>query len=134
MAGGDGMTGRVVHFELPVDDTARAQAFYRDAFGWTIADVPGMDYMLVGTVATDEIGIPTEPGAINGGMQQRRDPVTGTVITVQVDDIESALADVERLGGKVVQGKKPVGPMGFTGYFSDPEGNVVGLWQDAGDA
>jgi hypothetical protein len=38
---------------------------------------------------------------------------------------------VERLGGKTVQGRAAVGDMGFTGYFTDSEGNVVGLWQTA---
>ncbi|MDQ1668085.1 MAG: uncharacterized protein QOE40_146, partial [Actinomycetota bacterium] len=30
------MGGRVVHFEIPADDLARAQEFYRSAFGWEI--------------------------------------------------------------------------------------------------
>jgi hypothetical protein len=27
--------------------------------------------------------------------------------------------------------KTPVGDMGFAAYFTDPEGNVVGLWETA---
>lgn len=57
------MTGRVVHFELPADDVQRAQAFYRDAFGWAVNAMPGMGYTLLGTAPTDENGMPTEPGA-----------------------------------------------------------------------
>ena len=26
---------RIVHFEIPADDPARAMAFYRSAFGWS---------------------------------------------------------------------------------------------------
>src|SRR5690625_2025713 len=33
--------------------------------------------------------------------------------------------------GAVVEGKSPVGDMGYTAYFTDSEGNVVGLWQNA---
>ena len=124
------MNGRVVHFELPVDDQERAKAFYAGAFGWNLADVPGMSYTMVTTTPSGDRG-PTEPGAINGGMAGRGGPITAPVITVEVADIEEALATVERLGGKTVQGRAAVGDMGFTGYFSDSEGNVVGLWQSA---
>ncbi len=51
-------------------------------------------------------------------------------VTVTVSDIDGTLANVKKLGGKVVEKKSAVGDMGFTAYFSDPEGNVIGLWQD----
>ena len=51
-------------------------------------------------------------------------------LTIGVDSIDDALAAVEKHGGKVVAGRQPVGEMGFVGYFSDPEGNVVGLWEN----
>jgi predicted enzyme related to lactoylglutathione lyase len=124
------MSGKVVHFELPADDQNRAKTFYAEAFGWDLADVPGMAYTMVTTTPSGDRG-PTEPGAINGGMAGRGGPITAPVITIDVDDIDTALATVERLGGKTVQGRMPVGEMGFTGYFSDTEGNVVGLWQTA---
>jgi predicted enzyme related to lactoylglutathione lyase len=38
---------------------------------------------------------------------------------------------VEKLGGSVVEPKMPVGGMGFAAYFADPDGNVVGLWENA---
>jgi len=75
--------------------------------------------------------MPTEPGAINGGMTKRQDPVKNTVITIDVSEIDSSLKSIEKLGGKVVQKKQPVADMGFTAYFKDTEGNVVGLWQNA---
>jgi predicted enzyme related to lactoylglutathione lyase len=124
------MNGQVVHFELPVDDPERAKRFYTEAFGWSLADVPGMGYTLATTTPTGDRG-PLEPGAINGGMAGRGGPITAPVITVEVDDIDAALTAVERLGGRTVQGRNPVGDMGFSGYFADPEGNVVGLWQTA---
>lgn len=27
--------------------------------------------------------------------------------------------------------RQPVGDMGFVAYFRDPEGNIVGLWENA---
>ena len=125
------MSGRVVHFEIPADDLERASSFYREAFGWRLNAVPQMNYTLVSTTAVDETGAPTEPGAINGGMLPRGGPVASSVITIEVDSVARALAKVEELGGKTVLGRQPVGDMGFSAYFTDSEGNVVGLWENA---
>jgi predicted enzyme related to lactoylglutathione lyase len=38
---------------------------------------------------------------------------------------------VEKLGGSIALGRQAVGDMGFSAYFTDPEGNVIGLWQNA---
>jgi uncharacterized protein len=125
------MAGQVVHFEIPADDMERARAFYRDAFGWNITAVPEMQYTMVSTTETDENGMPKEPGAINGGMMERQGQLTSPVLTISVDEIDTALANIEKLGGAVVAPKMPVGEMGFAAYFTDPEGNVLGLWQTA---
>ena len=125
------MSGRVVHFELPADDVERARGFYRDAFGWRMDTMPGTDYTMVGTTPTLDNGMPAEPGAVNGGMLARQGPITAPVITIEVDDIDAALARVEQLGCKTALGRQTVGEMGFTGYFVDPEGNLIGLWQNA---
>jgi uncharacterized protein len=124
------MSGRVVHFEVPADDLERAQGFYREAFGWQLSPIPQMSYTLVSTAPVDDQGQPTEPGAINGGMLQRGGPITSPVITVEVENIDRALARIEELGGKTVVGRQAVGDMGFSAYFSDSEGNVVGLWEN----
>jgi len=124
------MSGSVTHFEIPVDDMARAQAFYRDAFGWQIAAAPGTDYTLVRTAPTDENGMPSEPGTINGGMLPRGEPVLQPVVTITVDDVDAALETIENLGGITVQGRTPVGGIGFAAYAKDSEGNVIGLWEN----
>ena len=126
------MSGRIVHFEIPAADLDRAQTFYREAFGWTITPMPEMQYTMVQTGPATEQGMPSEPGFINGGMMQRQDPITSPVVTVHVEDVDDALRHIEELGGKTVAGRMAVGEMGFAAYFSDPEGNVVGLWQTAG--
>ena len=125
------MSGQVVHFEIPVDDMARAQDFYRDVFGWQLTTVPEMGYTLVSTTPAGLDGRPNEPGAINGGMLSRQDPITAPIVTIDVDDIDDALATVEKLGGKAVISRQAVGEMGFSAYFTDTEGNLIGLWQAA---
>lgn len=119
----------IVHFEIPADDMKRAENFYTRAFGWNANQVPNFEYTMFGTVSSDQNGAPTVPGAINGGMPKRGKPVEHVVVTIKVDDIDSSLEKIERLGGKTVQKKMPIGDMGFTAYFKDTEGNTIGLFQ-----
>jgi uncharacterized protein len=125
------MSGQVVHFEIPTDDMGRAQDFYREAFGWQLTSIPEMGYTLVSTTPAGPDGRPTEPGAINGGMLTRQAPITAPVVTIDVDDIDEAMAKVEKLGGKAAITRQAVGDMGFSAYFTDTEGNLIGLWQTA---
>ena len=125
------MSGRVVHFEIPFDDGDRAREFYREAFGWSLDQMPEFDYTAVSSGPSGDQG-PTEPGYINGGMFKRDGgPLSGPIITIDVESIEDALAKVESLGGSAVGEKMTVGEMGFAAYFRDPDGNIMGLWQNA---
>jgi uncharacterized protein len=126
------MSGRVVHFEITYDDGDRARAFYEKAFGWQLQTMEGMGYTLVTTGPSGEQG-PTEPGFINGGMMQRQGPYTATapILTVEVDNIEDALAAINGAGGATVAERSAVGDMGFSAYFNDPDGNLLGLWENA---
>ena len=126
------MSGRVVHFEIPADDVARAEEFYRSAFGWNLNPMPDMGYTMVSTTPTDEQGAPKDPGAINGGMFKREATISTPIITIDVDDIDKALETITSNGGSTVQGKESVMDMGFSAYFKDSEGNLMGLWQTAG--
>lgn len=125
------MSARVVHFEIPFDDGDRARGFYRDVFDWQIQSMPEVAYHMVSTGPLTDQGMPSEPGYIGGGMLQRQDPVTKPVITLEVDDIDAALIAIEQHGGAVVGEKNAIGTMGFAAYFTDCEGNLMGLWQSA---
>jgi len=92
--------------------------------------MPGMDYTIVSTGPSGEAG-PTEPGYIGGGMAQRGESLAAPTVVVEVDDIDDALKKIDGLGGSTVLARTPVGEMGFSAYFTDPEGNVIGLWQTA---
>ena len=124
------MSGRVVHFEIPFDDQERASSFYTATFGWDLTAMPEMKYVLATTGPSDQ-GPPSEPGFINGGLLERSEAIAAPVLTVEVDDIEATLAQVEERGGATVSTKQAVGEMGFAAYFTDPEGNLMGLWQNA---
>ena len=124
------MSGRVVHFEIPFDDGDRARDFYQTAFGWDLMPMPEMGYTMVSTGPMGDQG-PSESGYIGGGMMQRSEAIQGPIITVDVDDIDATLATIEEHGGKTVTPRQAVGQMGFSAYFNDPEGNLIGLWQNA---
>ena len=65
-------------------------------------------------------------------MTQRGEMVSRPVITIAVDDIDATLERVRSSGGSAIGEKLQVGDMGFAAYFADSEGNVMGLWQNAG--
>jgi predicted enzyme related to lactoylglutathione lyase len=123
------MTGRVVHFEVPYDDADRARAFYSDVFGWNIQPMPEFEYNFVQTGPTEESGMPKEPGYIGGGMFQRQADIGKPIITIDVDDMTKALASIKEHGGAAVGEPMQVGDMGIAAYFTDSEGNLMGVWQ-----
>jgi uncharacterized protein len=124
---------KVVHFEIPADDLDRAKSFYGTVFGWELQTAPmnGGEYTSVRTTDVDEqTQLPTEPGAINGGMFVRDEStVTTPVITIDVDGIDDALKQIEAEGGSTVTPRTAIPGMGAFAYFKDPEGNVLGLWE-----
>jgi len=127
------MSGKVVHFEIPFDDGERARTFYGETFGWELMTMPEMDYTLVTTGPSDPEQGPKEAGFINGGMFQRSGEFAGAGpnVVIDVPDIDDALRRVEQAGGRVMSPRTPVGDMGFSAYFTDTEGNLLGLWENA---
>lgn len=120
---------KVVHFEIPFDDKARAQKFYSETFDWKLTEMPEMNYVMAQTAAVDENQMPKEPGAINGGLFQRPKEAPHPVLYVAVASVEETLTKVEKAGGKVVTPRTPIPGMGAFGRIADPEGNVIGLFE-----
>jgi predicted enzyme related to lactoylglutathione lyase len=123
---------KVVHFEIPAEDLERAKNFYSSVFGWKLetTPVPGGEYTSVVTTPVDEqTQLPTEPGAINGGMFQRDENVPSPVITIDVEAIDDAMREIEAGGGTTVTPRTEIPGMGAYAYFKDSEGNVMGLWE-----
>jgi predicted enzyme related to lactoylglutathione lyase len=115
---------RIVHFEIPARQPEKIAAFYRDVFGWTVEKWQGpVEYWLV---MTGEEGTP----GINGGLYTPEGPLSGTVNTVTVDDLDAYLARVKAGGGEVVVDKMPVPTVGWLAYCKDVEGTVFGMMQE----
>lgn len=121
----------VVHFEIPADDVARAKEFYSAVFDWQLQDMPDMDYTIVQTTEVDQNQMPTTPGSINGGLIRRSQDTPAPVLTVDVESIDQALKQVQAAGGRVVRERTEIPGMGAYAYFTDPEGNTLGLWETA---
>jgi uncharacterized protein len=122
--------GKVVHFEIPADDDARAREFYGAVFGWQLQEMPELDYTIAMTTPVDQqTQIPLEPGAINGGLMRRTAETPVPVVTVDVESIDTSLKEIEAAGGSTVRERTEIPGMGAFAYFKDTEGNVVGLWE-----
>lgn len=125
---------KVQHFEIPASDVARARKFYEKVFGWKTMEFPmaGMEYVGLHTGPVDEKNVWQEPGFINGGMFQRsaQFPIQGPTIAITVADIDAALEKVKAAGGIVAMEKTAICDMGLYAYVKDPEGNVIGVWQN----
>ena len=114
---------KVVHFEIPVDDPARAQAFYSSVFGWRVQGWGDQPYWLV------QAGEEGEQGA-DGALIARSDVHAAPVVVIAVDDIDAALERATAAGADLVHGRQAVPGMGWSGYVRDTEGNIIGLWQN----
>lgn len=120
---------KVVHFEIPFEDKKRAMDFYKKMFGWKLNDMPEMQYVIVQTGEVDKKQMLKEKGTINGGMMQKRNE-TGPVIVMDVKSIDNYLKKAESMGAKVAMPKIKVGGMGYNARITDPEGNLIGLWEN----
>lgn len=123
------MSNPVVHFEIQADDIARAKKFYETVFGWKIDQIMtkekgGMDYW---GLKTREDG---QPG-INGGLYQRPDDEKFYTYdcTIQVPDLDKAIADVKANGGTITREKGEIPGVGWFAGAKDTEGNRMGLMQ-----
>jgi uncharacterized protein len=114
---------RFTHFELASSDLDKTAAFYREVFGWQVQKWEGpIDYWLVTT------GDESTPG-LNGGLMQADGQFTGTINTIQVEDIDAAIEKVKAHGGEIVFEKDAIPGVGYQAYFKDNSGIIVGLHQ-----
>jgi hypothetical protein len=121
----------VAHFEIYADDPDRLGNFYTSLFDWKIQSMPGSDYRLIRTVDTDDKGMATQPGGINGGMMKRPPGYDGKawVNYVNVEHLDTSLARAQQLGAKIMRGKAAVPGMGWFAMLIDPQGNPFALWE-----
>ena len=112
--------GKVCYIEIPATDIPRSVDFYRNVFDWNIRQRGN------GVSAFDDAA-----GEVSGSWVQGRPPSgqPGLLVYIMVDSVADTIKRVEANGGEIVQ------PLGvdapeITARFRDPEGNVLGLYQE----
>ena len=113
---------RAVWFDIPVADLERSAAFYRAVLALEVHRVSsgGVDFCVL------------DHGEGNGGClvpgKERVSSTGGILVYLNVDKrLRDAVAQVGRLGVKVLQPVHSIGPHGFRAIVLDSEGNRLAL-------
>ena len=111
--------GKVCYIEIPAIDIQQSISFYQEVFGWQIRTRGD------GSIAFDDTA-----GEVSGTWVAGRptSPQPGLLIYIMVDSVAATVESVMAHGGRIVQ---PIGMDApeITARFSDPAGNVLGLYQ-----
>lgn len=105
----------IQHVEWTTRDPRRLQSFYDQLFDWNFFEaMPG--YTMIEGL---------------GGIFEAPDPQMPVTITpyVNVEELGVMEEKVARLGGRIHKSRQEVPGRGWFTLFSDPDGNIVGLWQ-----
>lgn len=111
--------GKICYIEIPSIDRDRSASFYKQVFGWQIRRRDNGD-----------ISFDDAVGQVSGrwviGRKASREP--GLLLYIMVDSVAATIDSIIANGGKIVQ---PIGGDApeVTARFSDPAGNVIGLYQ-----
>jgi len=112
--------GKVCYIEIPAVDVLLSASFYKKVFGWQIRERSN------GRIAFDDT-----VGEVSGTWVVGRSPATeiGLLVYIMVDNVTSTIKSIISHGGQIVQ---PIGVDApeITARFSDPAGNVLGLYQE----
>lgn len=112
--------GKICYLEIPAIDINESAIFYNKVFGWQVRKRSD------GSIAFDD-GV----GEVSGTWRLDRKPATQIflLLYIMVDNAEDAIKLVLENGGKIVQ---PIGKdfPEITAHFSDPAGNVLGIYQE----
>lgn len=112
--------GKICYLELPSRNAQESAEFYQSVFQWNIR-----------TRSDGSISFDDGVGEVSGTWRTDWKPATeiGLLVHIMVDDIGETIQKVKDHGGVIVQ---PVGMDApeITARFSDPTGNILGLYQE----
>lgn len=115
-------TGKICYVEIPAIDIEQSAKFYQRVFGWSVRQHDD------GSPAFDDT-----VGGVSGTWVTTRPPMTvpGLVIHIMVANAAATIQAIVAEGGAIVQ---PINPDEREVYalFSDPAGNILGVYQQAG--
>ena len=115
-------TGKICYIEIPAIDIAESAQFYQQVFGWHTRQRGD------GSAAFDDT-----VGEVSGTWVLGLPPATnpGLIVSIMVANAATTIEAIIAAGGKIVL---PVNPdeQEVYAHFSDPAGNVLGIYQQAG--
>jgi len=111
--------GKICYIEIPAVDINISVAFYKAVFDWNIR-----------TRGDGSIAFNDSVDQVSGTWVLNRSPMTqvGLLIYIMVTDISKIIEAVVANGGIIVQSVGADAPE-ITARFSDPAGNILGLYQ-----
>lgn len=125
---------KVVHFEIPVSDPTMAIDFYTNVFGWEIEKWGDMDYWTIkagpeGEMGTNGALLPKLTDGVHEEAKEVKDAAhaVNAVVTIGVENIDAAIKRIEENGGKIVLAKNEIPKIGLFAYFTDLDGNILGV-------
>jgi uncharacterized protein len=107
----------IQHIEWTTRDPERLRAFFERVFDWEFSEaMPG--YTMIDGV---------------GGIFAAPDPQMPVGVTpyVNVTDLGEKEETITEAGGQIHKSRQEVEGMGWFTIFSDPDGNILAMWQPA---
>jgi predicted enzyme related to lactoylglutathione lyase len=117
----------ITYFEIQSSDLERAAHFYREIFNWEIARDETAPFPYY-RITTDSLA-----GAISGRPAAQPPRHTGTnafACSIRVADFDATAARILELGGAVALPKFAIAGLAWQGYFTDPDHNVFGIFEE----
>lgn len=125
------MQQRISLITLGVSDLKRARAFY-DSLGWKVASEDQAEEIVAYNLPNMALALyPLDKLADNAMVPIQRTGYSTVTIAYNVNsesEVQDILEEVEKAGGKIVKPAQKVFWGGYSGCFSDPDGN---LWEVA---
>jgi len=114
--------GKICYIEIPATDIEKSASFFQKVFGWQIRSDNA------GNTSFDD-GV----GQVSGMWVTGLNPMTsaGFVISIMVDDAGAVVELIKAHGGAII---KPIDKNAseVTAHFTDPAGNLWGIYQHGG--
>ena len=110
------MPNPICHFEIGCRDRALTSDFFSKLFDWQMQEMGPAAMIQTG----DNVG-----GHITA---LGHEPFHYTIFYVAVDDVRAYLDKANQLGGQTLVPPVAI-PTGTFAWFSDPDGNTIGLFQ-----
>jgi len=116
------------YFDLTVSDLPKARRFFERVLGWRFEMFPmPYEYYRIQAGPTEEAGIDGGMGAVKDAPLAAGRPTTQ--VTIPVQSLDEVLRQVERNGGRIMEGKISIPGIGWYATCAEPGGLLFGVIQ-----